>query len=703
MNFKKTMAFTLVFAMIFSIFSIANPLYVKAEDKDEVELVILGTSDIHGNIYGFAYEDNKESKNNGMARLATYVNQMRAQHKNVILVDNGDTYQGNILTDAIYNKKDDVIHPMSKAINHMKYDAFIFGNHEFNFGSKFVHRIIKELEVPVLTANMTYKKTGELVVKPYIVVEREGVKIGILGLTNPNAPRWDGEKVDDFNFLSIPEEGAKYAKILKEKEKVDVVLVVSHAGLGPEYDYDKYSDSNEKLLEMAPEVDALLVGHYHIKVEEKINNAVVAGPRAHGRDIVEFHLKLKKENGKFKITSKDAKVIDMTETAPDQALRDLIKKEHELTLDFIKGEGGSEAGVEGGGIFGQASENFQPANEIKDLPQARFVDTAVMDLIGKVQLEMSGADVTTVALFKDTSDLKKGNINYGDLFNIYKFDNTLYTVNVTGKELKAYMEWSAVYYNQVKDGDISISFNEDVPGYKYDIFKGVEYEIDLSQPAGNRIKNVKFKGQDLKDDQVLKLAVNNYRYSSALKAEKLVEGNRDWESSLPIRDTIAEYIKKHGTISPSVSNNWKIVGVNLEHPLRAQIIELVNTGKLEVPYHKSLNIKELEQKGIIVDGKVVAPKVDVNQEMEHSEGPSGKKDKPVAEKPAEKPADQTKLQEKPATEKTTKTQVVYIVKKGDFLARIAANHDVDYRDIARDNNIKNPHLIFVGQKLIINK
>jgi 2',3'-cyclic-nucleotide 2'-phosphodiesterase/3'-nucleotidase len=291
----------------------------------------------------------------------------------------------------------------------------------------------------------------------------------------------------------------------------------------------------------------------------------------------------------------------MADYEPSELIRgnDFIKEAHQATRDFISGGAPSADGSTSGGIFGTAAVDFQPKNEIMGIPEGKLRDTAVMDLINEVQLLNSGADVSAAALFADTSDIPKGPINYGTIFGIYKFDNTLYRVPVTGAELKAYMEWSAACYNQWKPGDISISFNPDKPGYLYDMFSGVDYEIDLSKPVGQRIKNVMFKGKPLSDTQNLTLAVNNYRYSSALKAQKLVSGVREWESPNSIRDMLVAYIKEKGTIYPKVDNNWKIVGVNLDSPYRNEVIKMVNEGKLEVPYGKSLNINELKKQGII--------------------------------------------------------------------------------------------------------
>lgn len=688
-------SFVIVLAFILSVFGIINISYADAAESEPIHITILGTSDTHSNLYGFIYEDDLESKNNGLARVSTYLKATRAQNPNTILIDNGDTYQGTILADAIYNKLE-VIHPVTKVLNHMKYDAMVLGNHEFNFGMNFVDKIVKELEMPVLAANAVYKDGRELA-KPYTIVEKEGVKIGILGLTNPNAPRWDGEKVDPVQFSAVAEAGKKYAKILKEEEKVDLLIVSAHVGFIPEYDEETGADGAERLLKEVPEIDVLLLGHNHTKNAEQIGNTLVGSPRNNGRDVVQFDLKLAKEDGKFAVVERAVKTVDMETVEPDQEIRDLIQAEHDTTINFIKGVGGEEDGIEGGGIFGQATADFQPKNEILGIPEGKLRDTAVIDLIAKVQLDISGADVTAVALFQDKSDIKAGDINYGTLFNIYKFDNTLYTVDVTGKELKAFMEWSASHYNTWKPGDISISFDENIPGYRYDMFEGVEYKVDLSKPVGERILDVTFKGEPLKDDQVLTLAVNNYRYSSGLKANKLVAANKKWESPKAIRDYLAEYIQKEGTIHPVVTNNWEIVGIDLDHPLRDEIINLVNTQKLPVPYNQALNIQDLEAQGVIKDGKVVAPveDEDVVQKPGPSEAPVTPTPK-VDSKPEEQKAE-VKQETKPEEKKT----VVYVVQKGDCLIKIAKQYNVHYLDIAKENNIKNPNLIYPNQKLTI--
>ena len=377
-------------------------------------------------------------------------------------------------------------------------------------------------------------------------------------------------------------------------DQADVIMVSAHMGMYAEFDEEGGSDSAQKILDDNPEIDVLQVAHNHVVVNEKQGSTVIGGVRNGGRDIARFDLTLDADN---QIIDSSVEIVDMTGVTPSQELREipLVAEAHQKTIDYINGGGSGDEG-EGGASLGRTTARFQPENEIRGIPAGRVMDTAVMDLINTVQLENSGADVSAAALFKGTSDLPKGDINYGNIFDIYKFDNTLYRVSVTGAELKAYMEWSAECYNQWQEGDINISFDPEYPDYLYDMFAGVDYEIDLSQPKGQRIQNVMFHGAPLQDDQELTLAVNNYRYSSALKAQSIISGTKEWESSNSIGDMIVAYFAEHSPVAPEVDHNWKIVGVDLseDDPRRAELVGYINAGLLDTPYAESYNLSDYD-------------------------------------------------------------------------------------------------------------
>ena len=562
-------------------------------DSGEKHLTILGTSDMHGNIWGFSYEDSSETTNNGMARLYTYIQQVRTEDPNTILIDAGDDIQGTIMTDDLYNKTPEEPHPVITAMNYMGYDAMTLGNHEFNWGIPTMQTILSQAEFPVLAANVT-DAAGELVTGAgWTIVERDGIRVAIIGVVTPDVPIWDGGKegIDDAVY-----EAANVAvgqAIDEIGDQADVIVVSAHMGMYAEFDEEGGSDSAQKILDDNPEIDVLQVAHNHVTVNEKQGDTVIGGVRNGGREIARFDLTLDADNN---VVDSAVTIVDMEGVEPSQEIRDipLVAEAHQKTIDYIAG--GTDESGEPLPPLGSTTAKFQPENEIRGIPAGRVMDTAVMDLINKIQLENSGADVSAAALFKDTSDLPEGDINYGNIFDIYKFDNTLYRVPVTGAELKAYMEWSAECYNQWKEGDINISFDPEYPDYLYDMFAGVEYEIDLSKPKGERIQNVMFQGEPLQDDQVLTLAVNNYRYSSALKAQGLISGTKEWESSNSIRDMIVAYFAEHSPVAPEVDNNWKIVGVDLseDDPRRAELIGYINDGLLDPPYAASYNLADYD-------------------------------------------------------------------------------------------------------------
>ncbi|MBU3810496.1 MAG: 5'-nucleotidase C-terminal domain-containing protein, partial [Candidatus Niameybacter stercoravium] len=319
-------------------------------------------------------------------------------------------------------------------------------------------------------------------------------------------------------------------------------------------------------------IDAFLIGHDHETVQEEINGVTIAAPMK-DREVVRFDIQLINKDGKWEVIHTSSTILPLKDYEPDPVTTKATEKYHNETMEFLKDS------------IGEATEDFHPASEVKGIPEAQVRDTALIDLINKVQLEATGADVAAAALFRSTSNLPKGELNFANVFDIYQYANTLVGVEVTGKELKAYMEWSAAYYNTYKPGDLTISFNPTIRGYAYDMFEGVDYEIDISKPVGSRITNVMYKGEPLADDTVLKLAINDYRYSGiGPDGEKLLSGTPYIESApKALRTYIKEYIQKEGTITPVTNNNWKIIGTNWDEELRAIAVKAVNDDVLTIP------------------------------------------------------------------------------------------------------------------------
>ena len=561
---------------------------------DETHVVILATSDLHGNIWGFSYEDGKETTNNGMARLFNYIKQVREENPIVFLVDGGDDIQGTIMTDDIANKSPEDPHPVIEIMNYMGYDSMTLGNHEFNWGIPSMMKILGQAKFPVLGANVLDADGNLVTGYGWTIIDRGGIKLAVIGVVTPDIPIWDGDKegIADTNF----EAGyAAVKKAIKEiGDQADIIMVSAHMGQFAEFDEYGGSDAGEKIITENPEVDILQVAHMHITVNDEVDGTPIVGVRNSGREIARIDVTLDKDKN---ITCMATQIVDMADYEPDEEIRQipLVAEMHQQTIDFING-GTSDDG-ESGEPIGVTTEKFQPENEIAGLPEGKLRDTAVMDLVLNIMLLNSGADVSASALFKDTSDLPEGTIIYVNIFDIYKFNNTLYTIDVTGAELKGYMEWAAECYNQWVPGDINISFDPEYPGYLYDMFQGIDYEINLSKPKGERIENIIYHGEPLKDDEIIKLAVNNFRYSSSLKAQNLASGKRDWESSNSIRDMIVSYFNENSPVAPTVDNNWRITGVDLnkDDPRRAEIIGYINEGLLPIPYKKSYNLADYDE------------------------------------------------------------------------------------------------------------
>ena len=564
-----------------------------AAAEDGTHVVILGTSDMHGDIWGWSYEDGEETDNNGMARLYTYIEQIRAEYPVTFLVDGGDDLQGTILTDDIANKEPDEPHPVIAAMNFMGYDAMTLGNHEFNWGVPNMLKMLRTAEFPVLSQNIR-NADGELLTGAgWTIAEHGGVRLAVIGVTTPMIQRWDGGKngIDDLR-TEAASEAVKLA-IAEIGDRADLIMVSAHMGLDAEFDEEGGSDSARKILEDNPEVDVLLVAHLHITVRRKEGNVPVGGVRNSGREIARFDLILDEEGN---VTDAEIIIADMAGVEPSEEIREipLVREAHEKAV-LLAGVGLPED-VEQGPPLGYTTAKFQPENEILDIPEGRLRDTPVIDLILKVQTEVSGSDVSCTPLYTDTGDLPEGAVYYKDIFSIYKFDNTLCRLTVTGAELRNILEWSARHYNRWVPGDINISFDLNVPGYLYDMFSGVEYEINLSKPKGERIENVMFRGRPLQDDDELTLSLNNYRYASAIRAENLAAGTREWESSESVRDMIVAYFGQNSPVEPETDHNWRITGIDLceDDPRRAELIGYINEGLLPVPYNESYNLADYE-------------------------------------------------------------------------------------------------------------
>lgn len=565
--------------------------------EEEITITILETSDLHGHIYSYDYAVDAPTQNTGLTRVATIVKQEREKDPELILLDNGDAIQGNLI--SLFNN--DLVHPITNAMNALGYDIRVLGNHEFNYEFDVLTRAIDSFQGDFITANI-YKADGQRWMAPYVIKEVKGVKVGIFGIVAPHVPRWEGSSPEHFDNMTFTTPMEETGKLVDElRDQVDVLVGAIHYGREGEYD----TEGVYQVAEQYPQVDAFLIGHAHeVLAEENINGTPILEPGDNGKFVSKLTLTVKKADDKVEIIKKEYENIDSKEYEEDTDMQNIMAYVHEASI--------KDANT----VVGHVSADFLPEGQfwLPGIPYAQIQDTALMDLINDVQIHFSGADVSLAALFTTASDLKAGDYRKKDAVNVYKYDNTLMSVKVTGAELKAIMEqYAGAYFNTYREGDVTISFNPEIRMYNYDMFSGLDYEIDISKPVGERIVNMVFKGEPLTDDQELVLALNNYRYGALLQAGLIKEENKVFDSTIAlpdtpsVRDLITVYAQEKGDLTPNCDNNWKIVGADLNDQAAELIYEMIRSGEIEIPTSEdgrtpnvsSINADDLRKEGII--------------------------------------------------------------------------------------------------------
>jgi 2',3'-cyclic-nucleotide 2'-phosphodiesterase / 3'-nucleotidase len=514
-------------------------------------IVILGTTDMHGRVFPIDYYTNKYD-NVGISKVATLIKEARKNDPDLLLVDSGDTIQGTPL-EYFHNKKNNAPpDPMMLAMNALHYDSMAVGNHEYNFGLKVLEKARSEAKFPWLSANSYNKGYSTVHYTPYIVKEVQGVRIGVLGLTTPGIPNW--ENVPNYEGLEFHEtisEAKKWVPILRQKEKVDVVVITMHMGIEEDLRTGTPNPAqvpNENaaiaIARQVPGVDVILMGHTHRDVPSLVVNGVLltqANRWASHVARVDLYLE-KDEAGRWHVVAKSARTIPVTEkTAIDPEIAELGKPYDKETQDWL-----SRA-------IGESAEELTARD-------GRFKDTAIIDLIQRVQLEAGHADVSMAAAFNLSARIPKGQVTVRDIAGLYEYENTLVTLELTGQQLKDALEHSARYFREFEPGkSLNELVDQRIPGYNFDIAEGVTYEIDIRKPFGQRIQNLKFKGQTLSPTQKLRVVTNNYRVNGGGGFTMYKDAPVIYRSSEEVRELIIDWVERNKNIPTEANNNWRIV------------------------------------------------------------------------------------------------------------------------------------------------
>src|SRR5262245_7781097 len=425
---------------------------------ERVHITILGTTDLHGNISPLDYYTNKPD-NRGLAKITTLIKGVRKEEPNVVLIDSGDTIQGSPLESYHGRKNNKPSDPMMLVMNSLNYDSMTVGNHEYNFGLKVLEKARSEAKFPWLSANTYDTTTGKTHFKPYIVREVGGVKIGVLGLTTPGIPNWDNPpNYAGLEFREPLAEAKKWVPILRNDEKVDVVVIAMHMGLEEdlrtgEVNPGQVEHENQAIAiaNQVPGVDLIFMGHTHRDTPSVYINGVLSTQADHwGRHLARADLYLQKTTSGWRVYAKGARTIPTDDKVePDPEVVRLAEPYDRDTQAWLARQ------------IGESREELTAK-------ESRFRDTAILDLIQKVQLEAGKADVSMVASFNPEARIAKGPVTVRDIAGLYVYENTLVVIEVTGQQLREALEHSAKYFRPYEAGKpLSELVDEKIPAYNF--------------------------------------------------------------------------------------------------------------------------------------------------------------------------------------------------------------------------------------------
>ena len=515
---------------------------------NRVQITVLGTTDLHGNILPIDYYKNTPD-NRGLAKIATLINRVRKDNPNVVLVDSGDTIQGTPL-EYYHNKKNNTPpDPMMLVMSSLKYDAMAVGNHEYNFGLKVLDKARSEAKFPWLSANTYDKGTEKTHYQPYIVKDLAGVRVGVLGLTTPGIPNWENPpNYAGLEFRDPLSEAKKWVPVLRDKERADLVVVAMHMGLEEdlstgEINPSQVPEENEAvaIARSVPGIDAIFMGHTHRDVPSLSINGVLLTQANHwGRHLARADFYLEKNGGGWKVYAKGSRTLP-ADVEPDVEVSRLVAPYDAETQAWLAR------------AVGQSAEELTAR-------ESRFRDTAILDLIQRVQLDAGKADVSMAAVFNAEARIPKGAVTVRDISGLYIYENTLVVLEVTGQILKDALEHSAKYFRPYEPGKTPAELvDEKIPAFNFDIAEGVSYDLDISKPVGQRIQNLRFRGQPLSLTQKLRLVTNNYRVNGGGGYTMYKNAPVVYRSSDEIRELIIDWIEQNKVIPTQPTNNWRLL------------------------------------------------------------------------------------------------------------------------------------------------
>lgn len=507
-------------------------------------MVLVATTDIHGHATDWDYVANQPFPG-GLSRVATVVDSLRAAYPGqVVVVDAGDVIQGDAFATYFAHVAPRDPNPVIEAMNLTGYDVATPGNHEFDWGLPAMRRIISGAAFPYVSSNLYTLPADTLLYPPFVVLQRNGVRIGITGFTTPGATVWNRDQLrGNIRVERIPVAARRVMERLRRES--DLTVVLAHSGMGGPASYDTTGIGDEHsaatLATVADAPDIVVVGHSHREIRDSVvGNVHFVQPKPYGTSVSISHVDLVRRDGRWRPVRIRAELLSTSSVAPSARLTQRLAAARTSVLEWADTPVGEAAGA-----MRAAASRMEP--------------TAIMNFVHAVQLKRTGAQLSAASAFDLKAGFDSGAIRMRDLVALYPFDNTLRVIRISGAQLKEYLEHSARYFRVDPVGRISI--DPRVPGYDYDMVAGARYDIDLRRRVGDRIGNLSVRGRPVAPGNGFTMAVNSHRQTGAGGYAMLRGAPVVYDRNENIRDLLLEEVRLRKTIDPSnyASRDWRIV------------------------------------------------------------------------------------------------------------------------------------------------
>lgn len=538
---------------------------------EEQPVTLLHTTDLHGMLSSWDDLTDRPVAR-GLTRVATLVQRVRSEGAPTLLVDAGDALSGSPLTHVWRRGDRSRPEPVIAAMNALGYDALTVGNHEFDYGPAGLSQALADARFPLLAANVVDPVTGQPAFERSLVRELPGgIRVGIMGLCTPAVPLMaDSALWSRYAFVSPIEVAQREVSRLRGAERCDAVIALAHFGLekdprtGAWREGEPQSENwGYRLATEVTGIDVILLGHTHQSVPSlEISGVLVSQAGRHGEALGRIDLTFARatDAAPWALKGKRARVLAVADSvAEDPELAALVAPYAEETRRAM-------------------DEEVAQAPRALAAPAGRFADNVLWQAIHRVQLEVSGADVSLAALFDPTQRIGPGPVRARDLLRLYPYDNTLATVELTGDELRDALEQSARYLAEYTYRDGQPLATGSIAGFQFDMAAGVEYEVDLTRPAGRRIGTITFRGAELTSAQRVRVVANSYRLAGGGDFAMLRRARQLWRSDASMPDLITTWARRQGTLGSAAEPAWTLLPDYAATPERPLIDRLVRAG-----------------------------------------------------------------------------------------------------------------------------